>query len=635
MRDNNQITFLLLTFLLLTIYFQFFAPLPEDTEVAKNNKIEGVKKQATLKAQAGQKDLQDSAKAAQLYGSFATYTQGKSQDIVLENSDVKFTFSTQGANFKQVWLKKYQTFDKKPLILADEKSTQMGFYFKTQEGKTIDLRKLIYQADAQSVKADTQAGKITFKLDMGEGKSIEQIYTLPQKGYLLGYEVKLKGLEKLIDVKKPAEFFWSEDMKRVDSDVIQTRYYSTVNYNKADNSFDYLYWPDDNQQTADIKEKMHWVSFKQKFFSSAIIAPNKNFSNTALSSVSDLNNDNIIKSAQAALSIAATEIQANKGSFQFYFGPNQYEILGKTKIDNFAKNVHMGWPIFSFFTRYLILPIFSALQGVVSNYGIIIILMVLIIKLLVLPLGYSSYVAMAKMKVMNDIIKPELDAFKAKNGLDKANLTMEEQQKVSQEQFRLFQELGTSPFASLSGCVPLLLQMPIFIALFIFFPNAIELRHQSFLWAHDLSTFDSIITLPFTIPGGFGSHVSLFNILMTASTLAVTYFQSQNQANIQGPMKYMMYIMPLVLMFVLNSYPAGLNFYYLVQNLVSIGQQALIKKFMVNENSIRAKFEDYKKNSQNKPKKKSSFMQMLEEAQKKQQEQIEAKKKLKEGKKNK
>jgi YidC/Oxa1 family membrane protein insertase len=633
MRDNNQVTFLLLTFLLLMIYFQFFAPQPEEVGEVKNNKVESVKQQATLKAQAEQKDLQDSAKAAQLYGAFAGYAQGKPQDITLENQDVKFTFSTQGAKFKQVWLKKYQTFDKKPLILADEKSTQIGFYFGTQEGKTIDLRKLYYQADVQALKVEKAAGKITFKLDMGAGKSIEQIYSLPQKGYLLAYEVKFNGLEKLIDLKKPAEFYWAEEMKRVDSDLLQTRYYSTVNYNKADNSFDYLYWPDDNQQTADLKEKMHWVSFKQKFFSSAIIAPNKNFENAALSSITDLTNDHTIKSAQAALKVSPADVQVGKGSFQFYFGPNQYEILGKTKIDNFSKNVHMGWPIFSFFTRYLIMPLFGALQGVVSNYGIIIILMVLIIKLFVLPLGYTSYVAMAKMKVMNDLIKPELESFKAKNGLDKATLSMEEQQRVSQEQFRLFQELGTSPFASLSGCVPLLLQMPIFIALFIFFPNAIELRHQSFLWAHDLSTFDSILTLPFTIPGGFGSHISLFNILMTASTLAVTYFQSQNQANIQGPMKYMMYIMPLVLMFVLNSYPAGLNFYYLVQNVVSIGQQALIKKFLVDEDKIRAKFEDYKKNSQNKPKKQSSFMQMLQEAQKKQQEQLEAKKKLKESKK--
>ena len=236
---------------------------------------------------------------------------------------------------------------------------------------------------------------------------------------------------------------------------------------------------------------------------------------------------------------------------------------------------------------------------------------------------------MAKMKVMNDFLKPELDAFKEKNGLT-GTLSMEDQQKGSQEQMRLYGELGSSPFAAMSGCFPMLLQMPILFAMFMFVPNAIELRQESFLWASDLSTYDSIMDLPFYIPG-YGDHISLFTLLMTLSTIAVTYFTNQTQASaaMQGPMKYMGYFMPVIFMFVLNSYPSGLSFYYLVQNVVSIGQQLGIKKFFIDEEKIKIKFEEYKKKAkaQGGTGKKSSWAQRLEEAQRKAQEKVEEKKK--------
>ncbi|NJL13143.1 MAG: membrane protein insertase YidC [Microscillaceae bacterium] len=261
----------------------------------------------------------------------------------------------------------------------------------------------------------------------------------------------------------------------------------------------------------------------------------------------------------------------------------------------------------------------------------LIILMVLIIKTVLLPLTYKSYQSMAKMRVMNELLQPELEKFKAEKGIQgKSMMAMsaEDQRLVNQKQMELYSELGSSPFAAMSGCIPLLLQMPILLALFIFFPNAIELRQEGFLWAHDLSTFDSIFNLPFTIPG-YGAHVSLFTLLMTISTIALTYFNNQSQANLQGPMKYMGYFMPVIFMFVLNSYPAGLSFYYLVQNVVTIGQQALIKQFFIDESKIRAKFEEYKEKNKGKTNTKTTWVQRLEEVQRKQLEKQEAKKKQK------
>jgi YidC/Oxa1 family membrane protein insertase len=614
---------------MLTLYFQFFSPTPEQTEAQKQaQKKQLLAKDPLKEAQAAETALKDSAYAAKALGQFAGFAQGKAQEVSIENDELKVILSTQGGRVKKVLLKKYQTFDKKPLYLEDEKSSTMALRLKTIDGKTLNLYQLFYQTDASEVKVSSKdKGQIIFKLDLGEGKSIEQIYSLSPKSYQLAYDLKIKGLEKVLDAKQAAEFYWYDNLKRVDSDLDQTRYYSTINYYTPQNGYNYLYWPSDEPQEVVLKENISWISFKQKFFSSALIAKNKNFSEAYLRKTVDLKNPDIIKSTEATMLLPVREIQSGKANFEFYFGPNQTQILQRTDIEGFEKNVHTGWAIFSVITRYLIVPIFTALQGITSNYGLIIILLVVILKVLVFPLSYRSHLAMAKMKVMNDILKPELDEYKEKNGLNKANLTFEEQQKVQQEQMRLYQQLGTSPLAGLSGCIPLLLQMPIFIALFIFFPNAIELRQQSFLWAQDLSTFDSILTLPFHIPG-YGSHVSLFNILLFISTIGITYFSNQTSAqNLQGPMIYMMYLMPVMLLFVLNASPAGLNFYYFVQNVLSLAQQFAIKKYFVDETKIKAKFEEYKKESKNpNKKKKPTFTERLMELQKQQQAQIEAKK---------
>jgi YidC/Oxa1 family membrane protein insertase len=289
------------------------------------------------------------------------------------------------------------------------------------------------------------------------------------------------------------------------------------------------------------------------------------------------------------------DLQDGNGDFTFFFGPNNYQILKKIA-PGFSNNVYLGWGIFSWFNKFLIIPIFNFLENYIANYGIIIMILVLIIKIMLSPLSYKSYVSMAKTKVL----KPELDIIREKHEGD--------MQKIQAEQMQLYQKVGINP---LSGCIPMLLQLPILLAMFNFFPNSIELRQESFLWADDLSTYDSIMNLPFHIPA-YGSHVSLFTLLMTASTILYTWSNSQ-MTTIQGPMKTIQYVMPIMFLFFLNSYSSGLTFYYFVSNIVTFGQQAIIRKF-VDEDKIRAVLEENKKRNVNK--KKSKFQQRLEEAMK-------------------
>jgi YidC/Oxa1 family membrane protein insertase len=264
----------------------------------------------------------------------------------------------------------------------------------------------------------------------------------------------------------------------------------------------------------------------------------------------------------------------------------------------FEENLSLGWPPMSWINRFVIIPVFHFLQKYLTNYGLIIILLVLMVKIILLPLSYSSYLGMAKMK----LLKPEMDAIKEKNGDNMAQ--------SQQDTMKLYKQAGVNPF---SGCIPLILQMPILFAMFYFFPISIDLRQKSFLWAEDLSTYDSILNLPFTIPF-YGAHVSLFVLLMTVSTLIYTW-QNNQISSVAGPMKSMSYIMPIVLVFVLNSFSAGLSFYYFVSNLITFAQQAIIKRF-VDEDKIKAIMEENKKKAATGTGKKSKFMTKLEEAMK-------------------
>ncbi len=615
--ERNQLTGLLLIFLLLTLYFQFFSPVAQAPEQKKDEKKaeKAVVQQRKNILQQAQILPDDSAKRVQILGTFASIANAPSKNITLQNKDVSLQIQTQGGKISLATLKNYEDFfTKKPIQLVTKDNNTMSLVVKTAEKRELDIYQLPYTA--------TQKGEseVILEAKLSEKQYIRQSYILGATGFTLKYKIEFVGLEKEIPSAQQAHLIWINDMPSVDEDLEQNRYYATVNYYTKKDGYNYLSWPSDQLQEGVVVGEVGWVSFKQKFFATAFIANNNNISQANIRKTTDAGNKKVVKTAEADITLAVQDFYNGKADFKLYFGPNDYDALTNTKTPGFQYNIYMGWSFVSVFTEYMIIPIFKFCSSFLGNFGLVIILTVLLIKTILLPLTYRSYISMAKMNVLNTIIKPELEDFKIKNNLNRTDLTMEEQQKVQQEQSRLYSELGSSPFAALSGCLPLLLQMPILFAMFMFFPNAIEFRHEAFLWAHDLSTFDNIIKLPFHIPG-FGSHISIFAILMTLSTLLLTYYTAQSQATQQqGMMMYMQYILPVVFLVVMNGYPAGLSFFYLVQNLISLGQQQAIKYTMVDEDKIRKSFEDYK-NLPKTAKKKSAFAQMMEDAQKKAQEQ--------------
>lgn len=590
--DRNQAIGMILISVMVFVYFFFIASPP--TENPRKNQQET--KKDTLQSRFFQKTSQNSVILD------STFLRGKAENVILENKVLKITFSSQGGKIQQVLLKNFKTYDQKPLYLLDETFSQMSYLVPTQAGK-VDLYRIFYEVEQKEK-------SIIFRAKAGE-KTIEQTYKLTgEESYQVDYSVKINGVAL---GKENAQIEWSANMPLTEKDATPSRIKSTISYYGLNDGYDYLS-ESNNLQDKNIDEPLRWVAFKQQFFIASLWATQENqFSKARLVSYADENNPKIVKSYKAVLDIPTEKLQNGKATFQFYLGPNQYSILKNLDYD-FSRNVGLGWGIFGWVNKFLIIPIINFLESFIGSYGLLIIVLGIIVRLILFPLNYKSYIGMAKMRVL----KPELDEIKARNEGD--------MQKIQVEQMELYKQVGINPLA---GCIPMLLQMPIVIAVFTYFPNAIELRQEAFLWAEDLSTYDSILTLPFHIPF-YGNHVSLFTILMTASTILYTYYANQT-SSVEGPMKIAGYIMPLVFMFMLNSYPAGLSYYYLVTNLLSVLQQIGIKK-LVNEDKIKAILEANR--LKNKDKRKSGFQQALENALKVQQERMEAKKKSIEQKRN-
>jgi YidC/Oxa1 family membrane protein insertase len=427
---------------------------------------------------------------------------------------------------------------------------------------------------------------------LSSGQSIEQTYSLRGSGFELGYGLKLNGMNNISN-DAPAQLYWLNNLKRLELDIEQSRITSTINYYTSDGNFEQVTEASKSQEEEVVAAPVRWVSLKQKFFLSAIIGNTTAFTNSTLRTNVDEADSTTVKTLEATLSIPVADLKNGKGNFSYYFGPNDYRIVTEVT-EGFEENVYFGWPIVRVINRYMIVPLFHFLENFFTNYGIIILILVLIVRLILLPLNYKSYISLAKTKVL----QPEIQAIKEKHGDDMA--------KVQQEQMKLYQQVGVNP---LSGCIPVLLQMPFLLAMFSLFPNLIELRQKEFLWSSDLSTYDSIASLPFAIPF-YGSHISLFTILMTISSVAYAYFNNQ-VSTIQGPMKSLQYVMPVMFMFILNNLPAGLTYYYFVANVVSIAQQVIIRRF-VDEDKIKLLLEENK--LKNKDKKKTKFQQRLEDA---------------------
>ncbi len=588
--DKNQATGLILFAAVILVYSLFFASSPEI--VPAEESLPQVESQVSAANQEPSFEvLPDSLVDAQRtakYGILAPLTIGSQEDVVLENDKVSITLSTKGAIIKQVILKEYKSWDMKPLELLDENSSKMAFTLEASGG-LIDLSEFYFSPKFSEVDNNGIKTQVVTLSASSESGQIIQTFSLETGSYLVKKSLEIARLQNVFS-GNVVNFSWEDNIKSQEKDLNESRRQTKLNYYLASESYEDLGVGNDPEQEL-VAEPVKWIGFSQRFFTAGIIADSV-FQNVSLAQTTPVADSTLVRSMSASLSIP---MENGKADVSFYFGPDKYKTL-KTITDGFEKNVDMGYVFVSWVNKYIVVHLFSFLEKYFNNYGIIIILIVLIIKLALSPLTYKSYIGMAKMRV----IKPEIDELKEKYGEDPT--------KMQQEQMKLFSQLGVSP---ISGCLPLLLQMPFLFAMFFFFPNAVELRQESFLWATDLSTYDEFIKLPFTIPF-YGAHVSLFTLLMTVSQIGITYFNNQ-LTTVTGPMKSLGYIMPVMFMFVLNSYPAGLSFYYLVSNVVTFGQQAIIKLF-VDDTKIRAKVEESK--IKNVDKKKSKFQQKLEDAMK-------------------
>ncbi|TAG63764.1 MAG: membrane protein insertase YidC, partial [Runella slithyformis] len=388
---------------------------------------------------------------------------------------------------------------------------------------------------SQTIKAG-QTATLSFKLEIAPNQYVEQLYTVQGKGYSVDYDLKLVGMDAAL-AKEPVRLQWRDALKQYENDLSENRKVVTTNYYSNGMSDIGL------NATSNLEEKpeeaVQWFTHKNKYFLSGLIAKNAPFTNVVLQAMPSTDST-YISTMQSDVALSTADLKAGKGNFQFYFGPNDYQVVKAVNAPDFEDNVELGYAFLRPLNKYFFVPLFNFFEKFIGNYGILIVCLVIFIKLLLTPLVYKSYISMAKMRML----APELAIIKEKVGDDAA--------KMQQEQMKLYQQVGVSP---LSGCVPVLATMPVLMALFFLFPNLIELRQESFLWAKDLSTYDAPFHLPFTIPF-YGAHVSVFTLLMTISQLIYAKYNNQITPQQTQPgmpdMKMLGYAMPVMFMFVMN-----------------------------------------------------------------------------------
>jgi YidC/Oxa1 family membrane protein insertase len=603
--DKNTYTgFFLIVLIMIGSYFLLK---PSETEVKKEKHIQDSialaktahKPAAAIKVDTSKKTAAVPVDTAALKGvPFGVASNGTEQFVTLENKDLLIKLSTKGGRVYSVELKDYKTSDKKPLILFDGDKNAFGLNFRAND-KSINTNNFYFKPSTQNlVVAEKDSGSVTMRLSYSPTQYIDYVYSLKGTGFKVGLTIKPVGLDQVIANSNTLNVSWTANMRKQEMDLEQERRYSTIYDLNTESDLDYLSANKDDHAEVTAK-KLVWVSFQAHFFSGVIMS-DKGFNKSDLNISTDVTDS--LHSKQMSANLTMDRAADGSCPLTFYFGPNKYDIL-KAQGHDLQKQIYMGWAIFAWINRIAVLPVFNILVKFTANYGLIILGLTLILKIVLSPLTYRSYLSMAKMR----ILKPEMDEIKAKVGEDNPTL-------LQQEYMKLYKKAGVNP---LGGCLPLVIQMPIVFAFFRFFPSLFELRGQSFLWMHDLSTYDTLITFHANIPF-LGNHISLMCLLMTASTLIYTYFNNQI-SGATGQMKYIGYITPIIFLGALNSYPAGLNYYYFLANMFTFGQQYIIR-LMVDDKKIHAQLQENKKKPEDKTKKKSGFQARMEEMMRQQQQ---------------
>lgn len=579
--DKNYIIGFILLFLMYGTYVYFYEPAPEKP------------KETPKTTQQAPSTIVNSAIPGIQSDSLSKVPE---KVVSLENKDIKVYFSTLGAGIEKVELKNYKSYNsfinnkKVPLVLFDGKKSDINFLIPINTGNVNTNSINFSTSDVSGSATGKETKKITFVSNIN-GNNITKTYEISGSGY----EIK-QSLGGTTTSNQPVQMVWNHQFELTENDLAENRKSAQINYFDKEQNFDDLGFASTGNDEETVELPLKWFSFKQKYFTSGVISEKGFFENAKLDIKTPETDTSIVKTAKAISNFPVSDFTQNKISLKYFFGPNELSDL-KSAGNDFQKNLYLGYDIVKPVNLYVFVPLFKWVESFVNNYGLLIILVVLIIKIVLTPLIYKSYVSSAKMRVL----APEINAIKEKVGDDAM--------KVQQETMKLYQQVGVSP---LSGCIPLLLQMPILMSVFFLFPNMTMFRQKSFLWANDLSTYDAPLRWGFDLPI-IGNHISLFVVLMTLSSLAFTYYNNQVTPDQPGPvdMKKISYIFPLVFFFVLNSFPAALSFYYLVSNVVTIVQQLIVRKF-VDEDKILAILERNRKNYQSKPQKKNKFGDFLQ-----------------------
>lgn len=534
--------------------------------------------------------------------SLSSATQG---ETIIENDVLFLKVNNKGGYLTEVRLKQFVNYDSIPIYLIKDKNSIFNITFSTTDNRTLNTQELYFQPTLTK-NGDNQI--LSMKLKVSETQFLEYRYELKSNDYMLGFSVKSQGLNTVINSSQNVTLNWRLKAFRHDKSISYENRYTRLTYQHDGGKIDKLGQMGDDEE---VEKDVEWLSYRQHFFSSILIAgqPFKTAILTSRNLVIDEEIDSVFtKSYAVTIPLELKGGELNE-SLSMYYGPTDSRILKKYD-KNLEESIPFGWGIFGWINKSLFIPLFGFLSGFLP-YGIAIIVMTILIKLLMSFVQYKQFLSQAKMK----ILKPELDAIREKHKNNKM--------KAQQETMALQNRAGASPMA---GCLPALIQLPVFYALFMFFPTAFDLRQKSFLWADDLSSYDAIAELPFRIPM-YGDHVSLFPILasiaiffymkMTTGQQAMTQPTQEGMPDMAKMMKYMIYLSPIMMLFFFNNYASGLSLYYFISNLISIGIMIVIKNYIIDEDKVLAKIEISKK----KPKKQSKFQRKMQEMMEKAEEQ--------------
>jgi len=515
---------------------------------------------------------------------------------VLENDVLKISFSNKGAQPVKVEMKKFDRFNGQKVVIQEGDFNKFSYAINAADNRTVETSQLFFQSfPVEKIGGD--ASQLRFETADSTGRKISHLYSLKPGQYMLDFSILLEGADRLFS-RNNISFLWQTEAPLVEKDHKYELTQSHVCF-VENNGFDFEYIGSGDNKA--FSKPVDWVTLKQQFFAKTLLAKNKFSSATVSWTIpKDSSEQFLARTTTVAQYSLPGGSQANI-PLQYYFGPSDYNVLQQyhNQLENIVPYGNGIFAFVKYINRHFLLPVFDFLQKHVASMGMVILLLTLLIRLITSPILYKSYLSGAKMKVL----KPEVDALKAKFTDPKTNQL--DQQAFGMEQMKLWKSAGVSP---LGGCLPALLQIPIFMSLYYFFQSNIDLRGKNFLWAKDLAQYDSIYQLPFHIPF-YGDHVSLFTLTAVLTSLLISIYSMSNMQDNSNPlMKYMPYIFPFILLGVFNNLPAALTWYYTVSNTITLILQVIIQKYIINHDKIMERINENRK----KPVKKSKMAERIE-----------------------